>query len=112
EWEQIGEKVDGITVDVAFISATLVLPPAVQFCKPGTRLLVLVKPQFEVGKGQVGRGGIVRDEALQAESVERLRHCAVQLGFTQLESMPCPVLGAEGNQEFFLTGVYSSNEER
>ncbi|MBI2818030.1 MAG: TlyA family RNA methyltransferase [Acidobacteria bacterium] len=107
EWEQIGEKVDGITVDVSFISATLVLPPAVQFCKPGTRLLVLVKPQFEVGKRQVGRGGIVRDEKLHEESVEKIRRCASGLGFTNLESMPCPVLGAEGNREFFLTGLFS-----
>lgn len=104
-WEQIGEKVDGITVDVSFISATLVLPPVVQFCKPGARLLVLVKPQFEVGKRQVGRGGIVRDEKLHEESVEKIRRCAADLGFTGLESMPCPVLGAEGNREFFLTGV-------
>ena len=71
EWEKIGEKVDGITVDVAFISATLVLPPVVQFCRSGTRLIVLVKPQFEVGRRQVGRGGIVRDEKLHQESVEK-----------------------------------------
>jgi 23S rRNA (cytidine1920-2'-O)/16S rRNA (cytidine1409-2'-O)-methyltransferase len=107
EWEQIGEKVDGITVDVSFISATMVLPPVLQFCKSGTRLLLLVKPQFEVGKGQVGKGGIVRDEALQLESVEKLRGCAVQLGFAQVQSIPCPVPGAEGNREFFLTGIYS-----
>lgn len=107
QWEQIGEKVDGITVDVSFISATMVLPPAVQFCKPGTRLLVLVKPQFEVGKGQVGRGGVVRDETLHRQSLEKVRRAAAELGFMNLQSMPCPVLGAEGNREFFLTGVYS-----
>ncbi len=110
EWEQIGEKVDGITVDVAFISATLVLPPAVQFCNLGTRLLVLVKPQFEAGKGQVGRGGIVRDDKIRQEAVEKVRRCAAGLGFTNLVTMPCPVLGAEGNREFFVTGIFSLAE--
>jgi 23S rRNA (cytidine1920-2'-O)/16S rRNA (cytidine1409-2'-O)-methyltransferase len=106
EWAQIGERVDGITVDVAFISATMVLPPVIQFCKPQTRLIVLVKPQFEVGKGQVGRGGIVRSEALQLESVEKIRHCVAGLGFTDIEVMPSPILGAEGNREFLLTGIF------
>lgn len=107
EWPQIGELVDGITVDVAFISATLVLPALVQFSKPNTRLLVLVKPQFEVGKGQVGRGGIVRDEKLRQECVEKIQRCAAGLGFADFRSMPCPVLGAEGNREFFLTAVFA-----
>jgi len=106
-WEQVGEKVDGITVDVAFISATLVLPALVQFSKPNTRLLVLVKPQFEVGKGQVGRGGIVRDEKLQLACVDKIQRCAAGLGFADFRTMPCPVLGAEGNREFFLTALFS-----
>ncbi len=108
QWEQIGENVDGITVDVAFISATMVLPSLVQFCKPGTRLIVLVKPQFEVGKGQVGRGGIVRDERRQQESVAKVRFCAAGLGFTDFQTIACPVLGAKGNREFFLTGLFRS----
>lgn len=106
QWEQIGEKVDGITMDVAFISATLVLPPVVQFCKPGTRLLVLVKPQFEAGKGKVGRGGIVRDEKVRQECVDKVERCAAGLGFTDFRTLPCPVLGAEGNREFFLLAVF------
>ena len=105
-WEQIGETVDGITVDVSFISATMILPLLVQFARSGTRLLVLVKPQFEVGKGQVGKGGIVRDTGQQAGSVTKVRECAAGLGFRNLEDFPCPVLGAEGNQEFFLSGSF------
>lgn len=110
QWGQIGETVDGITVDVSFISATMILPLLVQFSRPGTRLLVLVKPQFEVGKGQVGKGGIVRDASKQAGSVTKVRECAAGLGFRGLEDFPCPVLGAEGNQEFFLNGIFSGEE--
>jgi len=108
QWEQIGETVDGITMDVSFISATLILPRLVPFAKPSTRLLVLVKPQFEVGKGQVGKGGIVREEAKQQESVAKVSQCAAALGFTQLETMPSPLRGASGNQEFFLSGTFSA----
>lgn len=108
DWGQIGETVDGITMDVSFISATMILPLLVQFARPGTRLLVLVKPQFEVGKGQVGKGGIVRDAAKQEASVTKVRECAAGLGFQDLEDFPCPVLGAEGNQEFFLSGTFAA----
>ena len=104
---QIGETVDGITVDVSFISATMILPLLVQFARPGTRLLVLVKPQFEVGKGQVGKGGIVRDASKQETCVTKVRECAAGLGFGGFEELPCPVRGAEGNQEFFLSGIFS-----
>jgi len=110
-WEQIGETVDGITVDVSFISATLILPRLVPFAKPGTRLLVLVKPQFEVGKGQVGKGGVVRDASKQAAAVAKVRQCAAGLGFAELEEFPCPVRGMEGNQEFFLSGVFAGPAE-
>jgi 23S rRNA (cytidine1920-2'-O)/16S rRNA (cytidine1409-2'-O)-methyltransferase len=106
-WEQVGEQVDGITVDVAFISATMVLQPLVQFCRPGTRLIVLVKPQFEVGKGQVGRRGIVRDEELHRASVDKVLHFAIALGFSDFQMIPSPILGAEGNREFFISGVFS-----
>ncbi|MGH9782596.1 MAG: TlyA family RNA methyltransferase [Terriglobia bacterium] len=106
-WEEIGEAVDGITLDVSFISATMILPVVAQFAKPGTRLLLLVKPQFEVGKGQVGKCGVVREPSKQAASVAKVRQCAAGLGFADLEEFPCPVLGAEGNQEFVLSGTFS-----
>ncbi|MBI3895125.1 MAG: TlyA family RNA methyltransferase [Acidobacteria bacterium] len=106
-WERIGETVDGITMDVSFISATMILPQLLQFTRPGTRLLVLVKPQFEVGKGQVGKGGIVRDPAQQQEAVAKVRRCAAALGFADFQEMPCPVLGAAGNQEFFLASIFN-----
>jgi 23S rRNA (cytidine1920-2'-O)/16S rRNA (cytidine1409-2'-O)-methyltransferase len=105
-WEQIGERVDLITMDVSFISATLILPALISLARPGTRLLLLVKPQFEVGKGKVGKGGIVRDTGLQQQAVERVRQCAARLDFEDFRVFPCAVLGAEGNQEFFLAGCY------
>ena len=107
QWEQIAETVDGITMDVSFISATMILPRLVQFCKPGTWLLVLVKPQFEVGKGKVGKGGVVRQESHQREAVEKVRRCVAGLAFQILDEFPCPVLGVSGNREFFLAAVFA-----
>ena len=106
-WGQIGETVDAITMDVSFISATMILPLLVEFARPGTQLLVLVKPQFEVGKGEVGKGGIVRDAGKQEAAVTKVRRHAAGLGFENLQEFPCPVLGAEGNQEFFLSGTFA-----
>jgi 23S rRNA (cytidine1920-2'-O)/16S rRNA (cytidine1409-2'-O)-methyltransferase len=106
-WEQIGEQADVITMDVSFISATRILPALISFAYPGTKLLVLVKPQFEVGKGKVGKGGIVRDPQLQRQAVEQVRRCAGDLGFRELRDFPCAIRGTEGNQEFFLAGEYS-----
>lgn len=110
-WEQIGEQVDLITVDVSFISAALILPALVPFARPGTRLLLLVKPQFEVGKGKVGKGGIVRDAAQQKQAVQRLRECASRLGFAEFREFPSAVLGAKGNQEFFLAARYTGSSQ-
>lgn len=101
-WNEIAEMADVVTVDVSFISATKLLPALVPFCHSDTQLLILVKPQFEVGKGKVGKGGIVRDPALQHQAVESVRRTAERLGFTVLGVKPSRVPGAEGNQEFFL----------
>lgn len=106
--EQIGEAVNLVVMDVSFISATLVLPAVIAAAFPAThsvdgkRIMVLVKPQFEVGRGQVGKGGIVRDPALQAGAVERVRQTLLGLGCGKTESIESPVLGAEGNREFLL----------
>ena len=67
-------------------------------------IVVLVKPQFEVGREQVGKGGIVRDAALQLAAVEKVRAVLVALGFTQTDEIESPILGAEGNREFLLRG--------
>lgn len=101
-WNEIGEKADVVTVDVAFISVTRILPTLLQFCHAETRLLILVKPQFEVGKGQVGKGGIVRDPALQQSAIRSVRAAAERLGLCVIDVKPSRLAGAEGNQEFFL----------
>jgi 23S rRNA (cytidine1920-2'-O)/16S rRNA (cytidine1409-2'-O)-methyltransferase len=96
------EASDLAVVDVSFISLRLVLPAVARCVRPGGEIIVLVKPQFEVGKGQVGKGGVVRDARLQAEAVERIRACGLELGLHCVGSCESPILGPKGNREFFL----------
>jgi 23S rRNA (cytidine1920-2'-O)/16S rRNA (cytidine1409-2'-O)-methyltransferase len=88
-------------MDVAFISATLVLPAVIASAKP-RELVVLVKPQFEVGRERVGSGGIVRDEADQQAAVEKVREAVAALGGRAIEVIDSPITGSEGNKEFLL----------
>jgi 23S rRNA (cytidine1920-2'-O)/16S rRNA (cytidine1409-2'-O)-methyltransferase len=111
--EQIGEVVDFVAMDVSFISATLVLPAVIAAAFPGSaaercsrQMVVLVKPQFEVGREQVGKGGIVRDEAAQAGAVEKVRLALVAQNCTHTDVVESPILGAEGNREFLLLCVF------
>src|SRR5205809_5106779 len=111
--EQLGEYVDFIAMDVSFISATLVLPAVISAAFPqspsersGRKMVVLVKPQFEAGREQVGKGGIVRDEAAQMAAVEKVRQEIVGLGCRQTDVVDSPILGAEGNREFLLYGTF------
>ena len=102
QFETIGETVDLITLDLSFISLCLVLPVLDVFQEPDTRVLCLVKPQFELGKGQVEKGGIVRDPRKHRLAVDKVSACAGDLGYRLLGTVPSPILGAEGNREFFL----------
>ncbi len=108
--EQLGEVVDFIAMDVSFISATLVLPAVIASAFPsppvGRQMVVLVKPQFEVGRELVGKGGIVRDEAAQLGAVEKVRLALVAQGCTRTETIDSPILGAEGNREFLLNAAF------
>jgi 23S rRNA (cytidine1920-2'-O)/16S rRNA (cytidine1409-2'-O)-methyltransferase len=97
----IGEPVALLTCDVSFISVTLILPAIVRLLPPDGRMVILIKPQFEVGKGQVGKGGIVRDPELHRAACERVTGAVREFGFTT-EIMDSPILGAEGNKEFLL----------
>jgi 23S rRNA (cytidine1920-2'-O)/16S rRNA (cytidine1409-2'-O)-methyltransferase len=99
--DHIGELVDLITCDVSFISVTLILPAAAPLLQPGGQMVILIKPQFEVGKGQVGKGGIVREPQLHQAACDRVT-CAVRdLGFAT-SIIQSPIRGAEGNKEFLL----------
>ncbi len=98
----VPEPVDLVTLDLSFISLTLILPKIMEFLKPGGEILALVKPQFEVGKGSVGKGGVVRDLRLQQEAVARVSRAARTLGLTVSDGFPSPLKGPKGNQEWFL----------
>jgi 23S rRNA (cytidine1920-2'-O)/16S rRNA (cytidine1409-2'-O)-methyltransferase len=104
--DQLPEPFTLVVMDVSFISATLVLPAVLEsaFHSAGERqeLVVLVKPQFEVGREAVGKGGIVREESAQQAAVERVRLAVAALGFADLDVADSPILGMEGNREFLL----------
>jgi 23S rRNA (cytidine1920-2'-O)/16S rRNA (cytidine1409-2'-O)-methyltransferase len=100
-FEDLGETADFLTCDVSFISVTLILPAAVPLLRPGGQMVILIKPQFEVGKGQVGKGGIVRDPQLHQAACQRVTNAVRDFGF-ETDIMESPILGAEGNKEFLL----------
>jgi 23S rRNA (cytidine1920-2'-O)/16S rRNA (cytidine1409-2'-O)-methyltransferase len=111
--EAVVEIVDLVVVDVAFISATLVLAPVIDAAFPQSpedrsrrQVIVLVKPQFEAGREFVGKGGIVRDEAAQLAAVEKVKKTLLDLGCSALDTIESPILGAEGNREFLLHGIF------
>jgi len=114
-----------VAVDVSFISATLVLPPAVEALRYGSasvsdnvghasdgvghaplEAVVLIKPQFEAGRDHIGKGGIVRDPAAHQLAIERVRVCATELGGKDVEVIDSPITGAEGNREFLLHAIW------
>ncbi len=99
------EPVDLIVCDVSFISVTLILPALPPLLRSPGALVILIKPQFEVGRNQVGKGGIVRDPALHSQVCQRIEAAVRALGF-RTAVMESPILGAEGNREFLL---YASN---
>jgi 23S rRNA (cytidine1920-2'-O)/16S rRNA (cytidine1409-2'-O)-methyltransferase len=106
EASAIGEPVDLVTIDVSFISATLILPVVPALLSSRAEILVLAKPQFEVGRGQVGKGGVVRDPKLHQEAVARVAGKLSELGFASVNSDESVLPGASGNREFFVHGVW------
>lgn len=98
----VPEDVDLAVIDVSFISVLKVLPRVMEFLRKAGEVLVLVKPQFEVGKGLVGKGGIVREASLRVEAVDRVRESAQQLGFSVKGVFESPVHGQKGNIEYFM----------
>jgi 23S rRNA (cytidine1920-2'-O)/16S rRNA (cytidine1409-2'-O)-methyltransferase len=100
--EDISERPALVTMDVSFISVAKVLPAVVPVAAPGADFLILIKPQFELEKSEIGKGGIVRDAALHQKAIKRVQAAATESGLTILGVRPSHLPGTEGNQEFFL----------
>lgn len=99
--EDIPEKADFCSIDTSFISLTNILPPLKNLVKPGGHIISLIKPQFEAGRDQVGKGGVVRDPAIHAEVIEKIKKFGTEkLGFHWLECCTSPITGPAGNIEF------------
>lgn len=101
----VEEPVDIATIDTSFISLRHVVPPTLRFVREGGTLLALVKPQFEVGKGEVGRKGVVRDPALHLRVMGELAAFFAEQGLTVKGTCESPITGPEGNREFFIWAV-------
>ncbi|MGH7181738.1 MAG: TlyA family RNA methyltransferase, partial [Nitrospiraceae bacterium] len=97
------EPIDLAVIDVSFISLTLVLPAVIHLLASSAVVVVLVKPQFEVGKGLVGRGGIVRDDAQREVVTAKIIDCAAHLGLTLKGVLDSPVMGRKGNREILVS---------
>lgn len=102
EPDQFETNFDIITIDVSFISLTKVLPAVVKLTSGQADIIALIKPQFEVGRGQVGKGGIVRDSEKHLEVIRHVEDFAASIGLATLGLTESPILGAEGNREFLI----------
>ncbi len=110
-FQTVAERIDLVTMDVSFISATLILPVLPQFLNSGSRVLALVKPQFEVGRQEVGKGGIVREPQLRHAAVRKVSHELLSLGFVFPVSLESVLPGASGNHEFFVCALWPEKRE-
>ena len=108
--EQIPDPIDFISVDVSFISLTLVLPVAYRLLRPGAQMVCLVKPQFEAGKDKVGKKGVVREPQIHKEGIQKVAACAKELGFLRMGLDFSPIKGPEGNIEYLLFLKKPENE--
>ena len=104
--DAIPTQVDLITVDVSFISLKIVVPALIQFLKTDASILALIKPQFEVGRNQVGKGGVVKKPELHQKVITDLSEFFESIKLAPLSGYPSPVLGPKGNREFFMLLKY------
>ena len=107
-----GRGFDIAVMDVSFISQTLVLPALVPLIRPGGVLVSLVKPQFEVGRAGLGKGGLVRDTGLYERVEEKIRDCAGGLGLVVTDYFDSPITGGDGNREFLLVAQWEGPGNR
>jgi len=104
--DRVGTRVELVTMDVSFISATQILPALPPLLAPQAEILVLVKPQFEVGRGEVGKGGIVRETRLHEQAVGKVSAKLDEVGFRDLRSVESVLAGASGNREYFVHALW------
>ena len=105
ERSAVPDVIDVAVIDVSFISLEKVVPTVLGFLKPGGELVALIKPQFEVGKGEVGKGGIVKDEEKRVAAVQRVRQTLESLGLETVGIIESPILGQKGNVEYLFYGI-------
>lgn len=104
--EILEDDIDTIVVDVSFISLRLVLPILAKIAKPGTQLITLIKPQFEVGKDNVGKNGIVKEPKLHTKAINETQDTAIKLGFEPVGICDSPIKGGDGNKEFLMLAKF------
>ncbi len=105
-YEKIGEKLDLIVIDTSFISLKIVIPSAEKFMKNPCRILALIKPQFEAGRGEVGKGGVVRDENIRNKVLHDIKYFFIDRGYEACNIVPSPILGPKGNKEYIISLKY------
>lgn len=108
ERAHVREPVEALTADLSFISLTKALPAAMCLCAPGAWLVALIKPQFEVGREGVGKGGIVRDDAKRLQAIEKVENfIRAQEGWREIGVIPSPIEGGDGNREYLIGAMRS-----
>ncbi len=108
-YEKINEKVDIIVADTSFISLKIVIPSAEKFMGHDTKILALIKPQFEAGKNNVGKGGVVKDLKIIEQVIQDLECFFKERGYGVNQVIPSPILGPKGNQEYIISLNYKEN---
>ena len=101
------EKVAGVVVDVSFISLSKIFPSLSKFVLPGGFIIALIKPQFEVGQANLGKGGIVTNEEARSNAITQVLKSATENGISIRDVTPSPIVGGDGNKEFLLYGIYA-----
>ncbi|MBF0472291.1 MAG: TlyA family RNA methyltransferase [Nitrospirae bacterium] len=110
--DNITESINLVVIDVSFISLTKVMPSVLKFMTEGGQIIALIKPQFEVGKGRVGKGGIVRDEQIRASAVEGIKGFFIEIGLEVRGICQSPITGQKGNVEYFIYGFYEARRRK
>lgn len=110
EFEEIGEKVDLVVCDTSFISLKIVIPCAIKFLKPDANIFALIKPQFEAGKDEVGKGGVVRDTLIHQRIINELTGFFSSINLHKKSIVKSPVKGPKGNQEYIIQLTYEAEQ--